>query len=101
MKHIYINDIYTNFYHRYLHTILPLTIFEKISYGVVNMATYVDLLKTRGIVIEFDGKTGKILQTWQSPKGSKMSHFAEAHLHDGWIYLGSPYNRFAARLPYK
>ena len=65
------------------------------------MASYVDYLETRGIVIEFDGAKGKILQTWQSPKGSKMSHFAEAHLHDGWIYLGSPYNHFAARLPYK
>ena len=80
---------------------MPLTIFEKISHFTINTATYSEYLDARGIVIEFDGKNGKILQTWQSPKGAEMSHFAEAHLHDGWIYLGSPYNRFAARLPYK
>ena len=80
---------------------LPLTLFEKISYSVINMATYTDHLESRGIVIEFDGKAGKVLKSWQSPMGSKMSKFAEAHLHDGWIYLGSPYNHFAARLLYK
>ena len=86
---------------RFLNTILPQTLFEKISHNIINMASYVNYLDSRGVIIEFDGKTGKVLKNWQSPKGSKMAHFAEGHLHDGWIYLGSPYNRFAARLPYK
>ena len=89
------------FKRRYLHTFLPLPIFEKISYEAVNMQTYIDRIESRGFGMEFSGTTGQILKTWQSPKGSRMSCLSELNLHDNWIYLGSPYNHFAARLPYK
>ena len=74
---------------------------EKISYAAINFHTHIEHLQTRGIGMELDGATGNILKTWQSPKGSRMSRFSELNLHDNWIYLGSPYNHFAARLPYK
>ena len=86
---------------RYLHTFLPLPIFERISYAAINMNTYIDHLESRGFGMEFSGETGDVLKTWQSPKGSRMSWLSEFNLHDNWVYMGSPYNHFAARIPYK
>ena len=89
------------FQRRYLHTFLPLPIFEKISYTAINLHNYIEHLESRGFGMEFSGTTGQVLKTWQSPKGSRMSRFSELGLHDNWIYLGSPVNHFAARLPYE
>ena len=67
----------------------------------INMNTYIDHLESRGFGMEFSGETGDVLKTWQSPKGSRMSWLSEFNLHDNWVYMGSPYNHFAARIPYK
>jgi hypothetical protein len=51
-----------------------------------------------GVVMEFDGGSGKIIRSWQQPKEAGI--VSEGHVHDGWMYLGSPFSKYAARIPY-
>ena len=52
----------------------------------------------QGLVVEIDS-TGKIIRSWQSPSG-KVSRICEAFLHNGYLYLGSPFNTYVGRIPY-
>lgn len=51
-----------------------------------------------GLVIEYDSD-GNPVQSWHS-NDPMMSKICEGFLHNGYMYLGSPYNMFAARVPY-
>ena len=57
-----------------------------------------NMVQGYGLVIEFDSE-GNIVQSWHSQDPS-MSKICEGFLHNGYMYLGSPYNTFAARVPY-
>ena len=55
--------------------------------------------KKYGMVVELD-QDGKVINSWQSPDGT-FEDFSEGYLHtDGYIYLGSPYNTYIARVKY-
>ena len=51
-----------------------------------------------GLLVETDSK-GNIIRSWRSPKG-KVSRICEGFVHNGKIYLGSPFNTYVGRLPY-
>jgi len=51
-----------------------------------------------GLVVEYDSD-GNAVQSWHSTDPI-MSKICEGFLHNGYMYLGSPYNTFAARVPY-
>ena len=57
-----------------------------------------NLLPRYGLVIEYDSQ-GQIVQSWHS-SDPMVSKICEGFLHKGYMYLGSPYNTFAARVPY-
>ena len=55
--------------------------------------------KKYGMVVELD-QDGRVINSWQSPDGT-FEDFSEGYLHtDGYIYLGSPYNTYIARVKY-
>ncbi len=84
----------------YLNSFYEIPILQELSYRAAAHETWSQFTPVRGMVMEFTGD-GKVLQSWQSARGHRMSRFSEAHVHDGWMYLGSPWNNFAARIPYK
>ena len=49
-------------------------------------------------ITEYD-TDGNVVQSWHSTD-PMMSKICEGFLHNGYMYLGSPYNMFAARVPY-
>jgi hypothetical protein len=51
-----------------------------------------------GLLIELDPK-GQVVQSWHS-EDPVVSKFSEGFLHNGQMYLGSPYNTFVSRVPY-
>ena len=51
-----------------------------------------------GLVIEYDSE-GHVVQSWHS-SDPMMSKICEGFLHNGYLYLGSPYNTFTARVSY-
>jgi len=57
-----------------------------------------NMLPSYGLVIEYD-TDGNVVQSWHSTD-PMMSKICEGFLHNGYMYLGSPYNMFAARVPY-
>lgn len=51
-----------------------------------------------GLLVELDPQ-GKVVQSWQS-SDPMISKICEGFLHQGYLYLGSPYNTYVARLNY-
>ena len=49
-------------------------------------------------ITEYD-TDGNVVQSWHSTD-PMMSKICEGFVHNGYMYLGSPYNMFAARVPY-
>ncbi len=70
------------------------------SYWVANTGLAVDLVPARGLIVEYDGQ-GRVLQTWWNSEEGKVGRFSEGFLHEGYLYLGSPYNNFASRVKYE
>ncbi len=53
-----------------------------------------------GMIAELT-QEGQVINSWQSPTGP-FNQLSEGYLHtDGYIYLGSPYNNYVARLKYE
>ena len=57
-----------------------------------------NMVQGYGLVVEYD-KDGNPVQSWHS-SDPMMSKICEGFLHNGYLYLGSPYNTFVARVPY-
>ena len=57
-----------------------------------------NMLPGYGLVIEYDAE-GQVVQSWHS-SDPMMSKICEGFLHNGYMYLGSPFNNFAARVSY-
>jgi hypothetical protein len=57
------------------------------------------------LVAEFEGTAGKISRSWhgqgETYADRRLPGLSEAAVHDGWMYLGGPFNRAVARIPYK
>lgn len=57
-----------------------------------------NMVPAYGLIIEYD-QDGQMVQSWHSTD-PLMSKICEGYLHNGYMYLGSPYNNFASRVPY-
>ena len=57
-----------------------------------------NMLPGYGLIVEYDSE-GQVVQSWHSTD-PMISKFCEGFLHNGYLYLGSPYNTFTARVPY-
>ena len=57
-----------------------------------------NMLHPYGLVLEYDTH-GKIVQSWHS-NDPMVSKICEGFLYHGQMYLGSPYNTLALKVPY-
>ena len=57
-----------------------------------------NLVQSYGLVVEYDNQ-GQVVQSWHSVD-PMVSKICEGFLHNGYMYLGSPYNNLALRVPY-
>ena len=100
---------------RLINSIIPNTLTQKFDYWVGNFEPVAHLAPPYGLVIEIDGQTGEILSSLHSTNGA-VRFISEAYVHDRysegelslpspmslysrWIYFGSPYNHYLARIP--
>jgi len=83
---------------RLINSIIPNPITEKSDYWVGNFEPVAHLAPPYGLVIEVDGQTGEFLSSLHSTNGA-VRFISEAYVHDRWIYFGSPYNHYLARIP--
>ncbi|KOX77025.1 Adipocyte plasma membrane-associated protein [Melipona quadrifasciata] len=83
-----LQDIYPNYYsERVLYTI-----------GSFEVGKYLTM-KTDTMILRLD-KTGKILSILYSENGD-ISQISSAHINDGYLWLGSPWNDNIMRIPLK
>jgi len=86
----------------FLDSILPNDQFKMVAHHLGHLKYTAEVLSKQkyGLVVELNDK-GEVTKSWQSPDGSIKS-ISEAYLHpgDGYIYLGSPYNDYIARVKY-
>lgn len=83
---------------RLLNSIIPNPVTQKFDYWVGNFEPVAHLAPPYGLVIEVDGDTGEIVSSLHSTNGA-VRFISEAYVHDRWIYFGSPYNHYLARIP--
>jgi len=83
---------------RFFNSILPNPVTMKFDYWVGNFEPVAHLASPYGLVIEVDGETGEIVSSLHSTNGA-VRFISEAYVHDRWIYFGSPYNHYLARIP--
>lgn len=81
-----------------INNILPNSVTLKFEYWCGNLEPLAHLAPPYGLVVELDGKTGEVLSSLHSTNGA-VRFIAEAFVHDRWIYFGSPYNNYLARIP--
>ena len=70
---------------------------EELYYKLANFETFMGKYKY-GLVVEYD-EQGRVLQSWHNQDGSRAG-YAEAMLYDNYVYLGSPWNQYVARVHY-
>lgn len=83
---------------KFLNSILPNPVTSKFDYWVGNFEPIAHLAPPYGLVIEVDGDTGEIVNSLHSTNGA-VRFISEAYIHDRWIYFGSPYTNYLARIP--
>jgi len=81
-----------------MNRIMPNSVTLKFEYWCGNLEPLAHLAPPYGLVIELDGETGEIMSSLHSTNGA-VRFIAEAFVHDRWIYFGSPYNNYLARIP--
>ncbi len=57
-----------------------------------------NLLPSYALLVELD-KAGVITRSWHST-GGVVDKICEGFVHDGYMYLGSPYNLYVTRVPF-
>lgn len=84
-----------------IHRYYPNVHVEKIMHwiGSFHMAVTIDTMK-RSVVIRFDG-SGKILDVLSSDNTDIITGISSAYIHNGYVWLGSPWNNHALRVPLK
>ena len=81
---------------KYLQSLSPDSVFlEKALHYTAHFKTY-QVVTEPSAILEYD-KEGNVIKSWQ---GTELKAISEAALVDGWLYLGSPWNKFAARVKY-
>jgi len=83
---------------RFLNSVVPNPVTMKFDYWVGNFEPVAHLAPPYGLVVEVDGETGDIVSSLHSTNGA-VRFISEAYVHDRWIYFGSPYNHYLARIP--
>ena len=79
--------------------VVPLPFLKQISYYAASTMTAAKLFPIKGLVVEFDGD-GNVLRSWHT-KSSGLGRFCEATVYKGWMYLGSPWNTYLARVKWE
>lgn len=77
---------------------VPTTATRKFEYWCGNMEPFAQLAKPYGLVIEIDGETGDVISSMHSTNGA-VRFISDAVVLGRWIYFGSPYNNYLARIP--
>jgi len=83
---------------KFMNYIVPTTATRKFEYWCGNLEPFAQLAKPYGLVVEIDGETGEIISSMHSTNGA-VRFISEAIILGRWIYLGSPYNNYLARIP--
>eukprot|EP00088_Acartia_fossae_P062451 TRINITY_DN7540_c0_g1_i1.p1 TRINITY_DN7540_c0_g1~~TRINITY_DN7540_c0_g1_i1.p1 ORF type:complete len:486 (+),score=91.66 TRINITY_DN7540_c0_g1_i1:146-1603(+) len=78
--------------------VFPTTTTRKFEYWCGNLEPFAQLSNPYGLVVEVDGKTGEIISSLHSTNGA-VRFISEAMVVGRWIYLGSPYTNYLARIP--
>lgn len=83
---------------KFLNKVMPTSVSLKFEYWCGNLEPFAHLTRPYGLVVEVDGDTGSILSSLHSTNGA-VRFISEAVVLDRWIYLGSPYTNYLARVP--
>jgi len=75
-----------------------LSVLVKFEYWCGNLEPFAHLTPPYGLLVELDGETGEVVSSMHSTNGA-VRFISEAVVLDRWIYLGSPYNHYLARVP--
>jgi len=81
-----------------VNAILPLRMTQQFEYWCGNLEPFAHLAPAYGLVVEIDPNSGDILSSLHSTNGA-VRFIAEAFIMDRWIFFGSPYNNYLARIP--
>lgn len=81
-----------------INQVLPTTLTRRFEYWCGNLEPFAHLAPPYGLVIEVDGSTGAIVSSLHSTNGA-VRFISEAVVFDRWIYFGSPYTNYLARVP--
>lgn len=81
-----------------LNSVIPTTMCLRFEYWCGNLEPIAHLAPPYGLVVEIEGETGQIVSSMHSTNGA-VRFIAEAFVHDRWIYFGSPYTTYLARIP--
>ncbi|XP_023333407.1 adipocyte plasma membrane-associated protein [Eurytemora carolleeae] len=81
-----------------LNLVFPTSASLQFEYWCGNLEPFAHLTRPYGLVVEVDGKTGDIISSLHSTNGA-VRFISEAVVLDRWVYLGSPYTNYLARVP--
>jgi len=81
-----------------INAILPLRMTQQFEYWCGNLEPFAHLAPPYGLVVEVDGDSGDIVSSLHATNGA-VRFIAEAFIMDRWIFFGSPYNNYLARIP--
>jgi len=83
---------------KFINQMLPTSVTLKFEYWCGNLEPFAHLSPPYGLVIELDGDTGEVVSSLHSTNG-QARFISEAVALDRWLYLGSPYTSYLARVP--
>ena len=72
---------------------------QKAAYWAGNIEVGLPAVKKYGLVLELNGDTGEVIQSWHHTTG-EYGFVCEAYKAGDWLYLGSPYNYGVKRIKY-
>jgi len=81
-----------------LNSVMPIAVSLRFEYWCANCEPIAHLAPPYGLVIEVDHDSGEILSSLHSTNG-EARFISEAFVYDRWIYFGSPYTNYLARIP--
>jgi len=81
-----------------INSVISVSVFQRFEYWCGNLEPLAHLAPPYGLLIEIDGETGEIVSSMHSTNGA-VRFLSEGFVHGRWIYLGSPYTPYLARIP--
>jgi len=83
---------------KFINYIFPTTMTRKFEYWCGNFEPLAQLSRPYGLLIEVDGENENIVASLHSTNGATR-FVSDAIVVGRWIYLGSPYTNYLARIP--